>query len=197
TATARRVEVADHGGPRTDVAWPRQPRSAGRADPAIGQRDRESAFGSLSELVEEATRNGQLEPFRPSPSCRYIADAKSGPNCSRSSTTGDRVRLEGRIRSTFPLPHGNSSPPKQTASESIRSRRPPGSLSRPGAPTVWGALGGPAKRLELFAGAGFSDPILAADTGFNLVVGAVKGLRRSSGGGRCEGLTPEFWWWAL
>ncbi|GGN05939.1 SAM-dependent methyltransferase [Actinoplanes campanulatus] len=49
----------------------------------------------------------------------------------------------------------------------------PGSLSQPGAHGL-GTLGGPAKRLELLAGAGFSDPVLAADTGFNLVVAATK-----------------------
>ncbi|MEU4423835.1 class I SAM-dependent methyltransferase [Actinoplanes sp. NPDC024001] len=49
----------------------------------------------------------------------------------------------------------------------------PGSLSQPGAYGL-GTAGGPAKRLELLAGAGFADPILAADTGFNLVVSATK-----------------------
>jgi SAM-dependent methyltransferase len=37
-----------------------------------------------------------------------------------------------------------------------------------------GNQGGPGKRLELLAEAGFRDPILAADTGFNLVVAATK-----------------------
>ncbi|MEV6305666.1 methyltransferase domain-containing protein [Actinoplanes sp. NPDC051861] len=49
----------------------------------------------------------------------------------------------------------------------------PGSLSQPGAYGL-GTLGGPAKRLSLLAEAGFADPILAADTGFNLVVSATK-----------------------
>lgn len=49
----------------------------------------------------------------------------------------------------------------------------PGSLSQPGAYGL-GTQGGPARRLELFAEAGFADPIVAADTGFNLVLSAVK-----------------------
>ncbi|MBG0567231.1 class I SAM-dependent methyltransferase [Actinoplanes aureus] len=49
----------------------------------------------------------------------------------------------------------------------------PGSLAQPGAYGL-GTAGGPAKRLELLAGAGFANPILAADTGFNLVVSATK-----------------------
>ncbi|BBH67372.1 SAM-dependent methyltransferase [Actinoplanes sp. OR16] len=49
----------------------------------------------------------------------------------------------------------------------------PTSLGQPGAYGL-GTLGGPAKRLELLAAAGFTDPIVAADTGFNLVVSATK-----------------------
>ncbi|WP_328467798.1 class I SAM-dependent methyltransferase [Actinoplanes sp. NBC_00393] len=49
----------------------------------------------------------------------------------------------------------------------------PGSLSQPGAYGL-GTAGGPAKRLELLAGAGFTNPIVAADTGFNLVVSATR-----------------------
>ncbi|GIF43984.1 hypothetical protein [Actinoplanes xinjiangensis] len=49
----------------------------------------------------------------------------------------------------------------------------PGSLAQPGAYGP-GTLGGPAQRLELLARAGFADPVLAADTGFNLVVVATK-----------------------
>jgi SAM-dependent methyltransferase len=49
----------------------------------------------------------------------------------------------------------------------------PGSLAQPGAYGL-GTLGGPAQRLELLARAGFADPVLAADTGFNLVVAATK-----------------------
>ncbi|MFB4314965.1 class I SAM-dependent methyltransferase [Actinomadura sp. 21ATH] len=49
----------------------------------------------------------------------------------------------------------------------------PGSLSQPGAYGL-GTQGGPAKRLALLAEAGFRDPFLAADTGFNLVVAATR-----------------------
>jgi SAM-dependent methyltransferase len=49
----------------------------------------------------------------------------------------------------------------------------PGSLSQPGAYGL-GTQGGPAKRLDLLTRAGFADAVLAADTGFNLVVAAVK-----------------------
>jgi hypothetical protein len=49
----------------------------------------------------------------------------------------------------------------------------PGSLSQPGAYGL-GTQGGPARRLELFAAAGFADPVVAADTGFNLVLSATK-----------------------
>jgi SAM-dependent methyltransferase len=49
----------------------------------------------------------------------------------------------------------------------------PGSLSQPGAYGL-GTQGGPARRLALFAEAGFADPIVAADTGFNLVLSATK-----------------------
>jgi hypothetical protein len=49
----------------------------------------------------------------------------------------------------------------------------PGSLAQPGAYGL-GTLGGPSKRLELLARAGFTNPVLAADTGFNLVVAATK-----------------------
>ena len=49
----------------------------------------------------------------------------------------------------------------------------PGSLSQEGAYGL-GTQGGPARRLELLAGAGFSEPVVAADTGFNLVLAAVK-----------------------
>ncbi|WP_433830026.1 class I SAM-dependent methyltransferase [Actinoplanes sp. CA-015351] len=49
----------------------------------------------------------------------------------------------------------------------------PTSLGQPGAYGL-GTLGGPAERLRLLAEAGFTDPILAADTGFNLVVSATK-----------------------
>jgi SAM-dependent methyltransferase len=47
----------------------------------------------------------------------------------------------------------------------------PGSLSQPGAYGL-GTQGGPAKRLALLAEAGFTDPVVAADTGFNLVFAA-------------------------
>ena len=47
----------------------------------------------------------------------------------------------------------------------------PGSLSQPGAYGL-GTQGGPAKRLALLAEAGFADPVVAADTGFNLVLAA-------------------------
>ncbi|MEU4691567.1 class I SAM-dependent methyltransferase [Actinoplanes sp. NPDC023714] len=49
----------------------------------------------------------------------------------------------------------------------------PTSLGQPGAYGL-GTCGGPGKRLELLAGAGFTDPIVAADTGFNLVMAATK-----------------------
>ena len=49
----------------------------------------------------------------------------------------------------------------------------PGSLSQPGGYGL-GTQGGPTRRLELFAEAGFADPIVAADTGFNLVLSATK-----------------------
>ncbi|GAA0487465.1 SAM-dependent methyltransferase [Paractinoplanes deccanensis] len=49
----------------------------------------------------------------------------------------------------------------------------PGSLSQPGAYGL-GTQGGPTARLELLAAAGFDNPVVAADTGFNLVLAAVK-----------------------
>lgn len=49
----------------------------------------------------------------------------------------------------------------------------PGSLSQPGAYGL-GTQGGPAKRLRLLAEAGFRDPVVAADTGLNLVLAAGK-----------------------
>jgi SAM-dependent methyltransferase len=49
----------------------------------------------------------------------------------------------------------------------------PGSLSQPGAYGL-GTQGGPAKRLTLLAEAGFASPVVAADTGFNLVLAATK-----------------------
>ncbi|QOV34406.1 methyltransferase domain-containing protein [Streptomyces ferrugineus] len=49
----------------------------------------------------------------------------------------------------------------------------PGSLAQPGRYGL-GTQGGPAKRLDLLAEAGFRDVRLAADTGFNLVLAAVK-----------------------
>ncbi|MEU8240187.1 class I SAM-dependent methyltransferase [Actinoplanes missouriensis] len=49
----------------------------------------------------------------------------------------------------------------------------PTSLGQPGAYGL-GTLGGPSPRLDLLAAAGFADPIVAADTGFNLVVSATK-----------------------
>nr|WP_296070662.1 class I SAM-dependent methyltransferase [uncultured Actinoplanes sp.] len=49
----------------------------------------------------------------------------------------------------------------------------PGSLSQPGAYGL-GTSGGPAKRLSLLAEAGFRDPVVAADTGLNLVLAATK-----------------------
>jgi SAM-dependent methyltransferase len=49
----------------------------------------------------------------------------------------------------------------------------PGSLAQPGAYGL-GTLGGPGARLRLLAEAGFTSPVLAADTGFNLVVAASK-----------------------
>ena len=50
----------------------------------------------------------------------------------------------------------------------------PGSLSQPGAYAL-GTQGGPARRLALLADAGFADPVVAADTGLNLVLAATKG----------------------
>jgi hypothetical protein len=52
----------------------------------------------------------------------------------------------------------------------------PGSLGQPGAYGL-GTQGGPAKRLALLAEAGFENPVVAADTGFNLVLAATKGAR--------------------
>ncbi|MFI7541978.1 class I SAM-dependent methyltransferase [Actinoplanes sp. NPDC049599] len=52
----------------------------------------------------------------------------------------------------------------------------PGSLSQPGAYGL-GTQGGPARRLELLAAAGFADPVVAADTGFNLVLSATRPAR--------------------
>jgi hypothetical protein len=49
----------------------------------------------------------------------------------------------------------------------------PGSLSQPGAYGL-GTQGGPQLRLDLLAEAGFDTPVVAADTGFNLVMAAVK-----------------------
>jgi SAM-dependent methyltransferase len=49
----------------------------------------------------------------------------------------------------------------------------PGSLSQPGAYGL-GTQGGPQVRLDLLAEAGFDTPAVAADTGFNLVLAAVK-----------------------
>lgn len=49
----------------------------------------------------------------------------------------------------------------------------PCSLAQPGAHGL-GNQGGPGKRLDLLADAGFRDPIVAADTGFNLVLAATK-----------------------
>jgi hypothetical protein len=49
----------------------------------------------------------------------------------------------------------------------------PGSLSQPGAYGL-GTQGGPQVRLDLLAEAGFDTPVVAADTGFNLVIAAVK-----------------------
>jgi hypothetical protein len=49
----------------------------------------------------------------------------------------------------------------------------PCSLAQPGGYGL-GNQGGPAPRLELLAEAGFRDPIVAADTGFNLVIAATK-----------------------
>jgi SAM-dependent methyltransferase len=49
----------------------------------------------------------------------------------------------------------------------------PGSLSQPGAYGL-GTQGGPAKRLALLAEAGFDNPVVAADTGFNLVLAATR-----------------------
>jgi SAM-dependent methyltransferase len=56
----------------------------------------------------------------------------------------------------------------------------PGSLSQPGAYGL-GTQGGPAERLELLAAAGFEDPIVAADTGFNLVLSATRPTRGPAG----------------
>lgn len=52
----------------------------------------------------------------------------------------------------------------------------PGSLSQPGAYGL-GTQGGPRRRLDLLAAAGFSDPIVAADTGYNLVLAATRPAR--------------------
>jgi hypothetical protein len=52
----------------------------------------------------------------------------------------------------------------------------PGSLSQPGAYGL-GTQGGPAKRLALLAEAGFENPVVAADTGVNLVLAATRGVR--------------------
>ncbi|MEU4564474.1 class I SAM-dependent methyltransferase [Actinoplanes sp. NPDC023936] len=49
----------------------------------------------------------------------------------------------------------------------------PTSLGQPGAYGL-GTLGGPSTRLALLAEAGFENPIVAADTGFNLVVSGTK-----------------------
>jgi SAM-dependent methyltransferase len=49
----------------------------------------------------------------------------------------------------------------------------PNSLAQPGAYGL-GTQGGPTRRIELFAEAGFRDARLAADTGFNLVIAARK-----------------------
>jgi SAM-dependent methyltransferase len=49
----------------------------------------------------------------------------------------------------------------------------PGSLAQPGAFGL-GTQGGPAVRLQLLADAGFRTPVLAADTGVNLVLAATK-----------------------
>jgi SAM-dependent methyltransferase len=49
----------------------------------------------------------------------------------------------------------------------------PCSLAQPGGYAL-GTQGGPARRLRLLAEAGFSAPAVAADTGFNLVLAAVK-----------------------
>jgi trans-aconitate methyltransferase len=49
----------------------------------------------------------------------------------------------------------------------------PGSLSQPGAYGL-GTAGGPQRRLDLLADAGFRNPMVAADTGFNLVLTAVR-----------------------
>ncbi|SNY73542.1 class I SAM-dependent methyltransferase [Paractinoplanes atraurantiacus] len=49
----------------------------------------------------------------------------------------------------------------------------PGSLSQPGAYGL-GTQGGPTARLELLAAAGFDAPVVAADTGFNLVLAGLK-----------------------
>jgi SAM-dependent methyltransferase len=52
----------------------------------------------------------------------------------------------------------------------------PGSLSQPGAYGL-GTSGGPQRRLDLLAEAGFDTPVVAADTGHNLVFAAVKNAR--------------------
>ena len=49
----------------------------------------------------------------------------------------------------------------------------PGSLSQPGAYGL-GTQGGPARRIDLLTAAGFADARLAIDTGFNLVLTAVR-----------------------
>jgi SAM-dependent methyltransferase len=49
----------------------------------------------------------------------------------------------------------------------------PGSLGQPGGYGL-GTQGGPGKRLELLAAAGFHDPAVVADNGFNLVIAATK-----------------------
>jgi len=54
----------------------------------------------------------------------------------------------------------------------------PGSLAQPGAYGL-GTQGGPAQRLALLAEAGFAEPVVAADTGFNLVLAARRGLAHS------------------
>ncbi|GAA2658548.1 class I SAM-dependent methyltransferase [Streptomyces vastus] len=49
----------------------------------------------------------------------------------------------------------------------------PTSLAQPGGYGL-GTQGGPSKRIELLSEAGFRNPVLAADTGFNLVITATK-----------------------
>ena len=48
-----------------------------------------------------------------------------------------------------------------------------GSLGQPGAYGL-GTRGGPTERLALLAGAGFADPVVAADTGLDLVLAATR-----------------------